>query len=592
MKQRRWLLAAGMITCGITAGVALLVWLRASALASDMLRAGLMRGMPVVLDVIFVLLVCAGIICARDLWRAWHALARATRIWLLLLALAAGLLSAFVAPRTNRLYFDEHIYQNIGQTMALAGRAAFCNEGQFVYDEYHPLRLEYNKQPYGYPHLLSVVYRAAGVREAWAQVLNNVCAMVAVLLCFGLARQLTGSDRAGLLAAASLLILPEQLLWCNTAAIEPSTACMAGLAMLTALWYCAQPSTARLALAVLCLAYAMYFRPEAVLLAPFFFLLILVVAPRQFAQPALWFAAAALLVLITPQILHILAVRHEPWGSTGAKFTPVVIWHNLSTNGWFYLTNVRFPLIVTLGAVLSLLRPWRRPATLVVLGWALVMWGVFLAFYAGSYDYGTDVRFALLSFIPLVVLAGIGLDWLCSVRPWPWLTAWIVALLVLNGVQLLPLVRRVSQEGWAARHDVRYAREFARLVPPHALILTHNPNMFLLWGHSAAQMSLFTEQHDYFVNVLLPRHPGGIYLHWDYWCNTPDRQQQLFGDMLTNHIGWAWVAERREQDYVYALLRLTNLPPAVPVAPAPARARRRTQILKADVRHRDFPPTE
>ncbi|MCX7003038.1 MAG: glycosyltransferase family 39 protein [bacterium] len=510
----------------------------------------------------------------------------------MLLALAAGLLSAFVAPRTNRLYFDEHIYQNIGQTMALAGRAAFCNEGQFIYDEYHPQRLEYNKQPYGYPHLLSVVYRAAGVREAWAQVLNNVCAMVAVLLCFGLARQLTGSDRAGLLAAACMLILPEQLLWCNTAATEPSTACVAGLAMLAALWYCARPCSARLMFAVLCLAYAIYFRPEAVLLAPLFFLLILAVAPRQFAQPALWFAAAALMVLVTPQLLHIIAVRHEPWGSTGAKFTPAVVWHNLSTNGWFYLTNVRFPLLVTAGAALGMLTPWRRPATLVVLGWALVMWGVFLAFYAGSYDYGVDVRFALLSFMPLVVLAGIGLDWLCGVRPWTWLTACVVALLVLNGIQLLPRVRRVSQEGWAARHDVRYAREFARLVPPHALILTHNPNMFLLWGHSAAQMSLFSEQRDYFANVLLPRYPGGIYLHWNYWCNMPDQQQQFYGVMLTNHIGWAWVAEQREQDYVYALLRLTNLPPLAAAAPAPGPPPRRMRINKAEVQHRDFPPVD
>ncbi len=40
--------------------------------------------------------------------------------------------------------------------------------------------------------------------------------------------------------------------------------------------------------------------------------------------------------------------------------------------------------------------------------WFVLFWGIFLFFYAGSYRYGADVRFALLSFMPLAVLAGIG----------------------------------------------------------------------------------------------------------------------------------------------------------------------------------------
>jgi hypothetical protein len=582
-----------MAACVAIAGGVIVLGLHAAAMPNDALRNELMRVMPRWLDGLLALLVCAAVICARAAWHDWRALPRATRRWLLLLMLIAGLLAAVVAPRTNRLYFDEHIYQNIAQTMALAGRAAFCNEGQFIYDEYHPHRLEYNKQPYGYPHLLSVVYRALGVREAWAQVLNNLCAMLAVLLCFGLARSITGSDRAGLLAALCLLVLPEQTLWCNTAAAEPATAVAAAAAMLGAVWYCAQPTPTRLALATFALAYAVYFRPEALLLAPLFFVVVLVKAPRQFVQPAVWFAAAALLVLLTPQCLHIIAVRHEPWGSYGAKFTSAVVWQNLRVNSLFYVANARFPLLVTLGAALGLLALRRRLALAVIALWALVMWGVFLSFYAGSYGYGVDVRFALVSFVPLVVLAGAGWDWLCGLRQWAWLPACIVALLVLNGVQLLPHVRRVSQEAWASRFDVRYAREFARMLPPHALVLTHNPNMFLLWGHSAAQVSLFTEQRAYFQDVVLPRYPGGIYLHWNYWCNTPDRLQQSFAEALTNQMNWVWLAERREQDFVYGLLRLTNSTPAI-AAPAQPSSRppRRTRIHIVEPRHRDFPPEE
>jgi hypothetical protein len=36
----------------------------------------------------------------------------------------------FVAPRTNRIYYDEQIYQSIGQSLADARRAQMCLDGQ------------------------------------------------------------------------------------------------------------------------------------------------------------------------------------------------------------------------------------------------------------------------------------------------------------------------------------------------------------------------------------------------------------------------------------------------------------------------------
>ena len=50
--------------------------------------------------------------------------------------------------------------------------------------------------------------------------------------------------------------------------------------------------------------------------------------------------------------------------------------------------------------------------------WFLMFWGIFLFFYAGSYKYGADVRFALVSFMPLAVLAGLGADRLRAGIAW------------------------------------------------------------------------------------------------------------------------------------------------------------------------------
>jgi hypothetical protein len=54
----------------------------------------------------------------------------------------------------------------------------------------------------------------------------------------------------------------------------------------------------------------------------------------------------------------------------------------------------------------------RRPADagalrerLTLFGYFLAFWLVFLFFYAGSYNYGADVRYSLMTFVPIAILA-------------------------------------------------------------------------------------------------------------------------------------------------------------------------------------------
>jgi len=56
-------------------------------------------------------------------------------------------------------------------------------------------------------------------------------------------------------------------------------------------------------------------------------------------------------------------------------------------------------------------------------------------------------------------------------------------------------------------------------------VLTHNPGMFHVWGVSAGQMYLVTSNPAY-LQFLAQRYRGGLYLHWNFWCNTQDQTQQ------------------------------------------------------------------
>ena len=155
----------------------------------------------------------------------------------------------------------------------------------------------------------------------------------------------------------------------------------------------------------------------------------------------------------------------------------------------------------------------------------LLFFVVTLFFYAGSYDYGADVRYSVILNPPIAILAGLGAAWLLrAVYRRPIGIAVIAVLAMAAAGQYLarsiPVVRATTDSAWAARADVDFAKSFVPRLPKDAYVLTHNPGMFQVWGVNAGQMSLATDPR--FLDDLPGRFTGGVYLHWNYWCNTQD----------------------------------------------------------------------
>ena len=86
-------------------------------------------------------------------------------------------------------------------------------------------------------------------------------------------------------------------------------------------------------------------------------------------------------------------------------------------------------------------------------------------------------------------------------------------------------------------------------------MLTHNPSMFHLWGVNAGQMSRAISNPAY-VRFLAEHYSGGLYLHWNFWCNVQDPvQREICTKALT--IGTAEVlTEYRERDQSFAFYRM------------------------------------
>ncbi len=620
------------------------------------LRVHLQRISPLMLEVNFGLLLAAILVNLRLFQTIIRKISRSTKIKVILIALGGMLLAMFAAPRTHRIYYDEDIYLNIGQNIAELKRAAMCNEGRNFYGEYSCQQLEYNKEPNGWPYLLSLLFRLTPPAHMTAFLLNNLIWGLSSLAVFLLGWLLFRNEMAGLLGAVSFIFLPEGLRWANTTATEPAAALLTALGILSVLVFVRYPKGSALLLAAVMLPFAFQFRPESAMLMAPVGLLLLLLAPAELKQPRLYAAGLLLCALIVPHLIHLYAVRGEGWG-VPAGMSKLALEHiktNFRPNTLFYVKNLRFPVLMTffflagLGMPLFRSRFFRGEVTkfpswegqgmgkkgsgqhaaseptpnpsqegnscsrsgsndekptpestpdpsqegnscscspeedltgsgkpvrssergvwtfclkekLVLLVWFLFFWGIFLYFYAGSYNFGVDVRFSLLSHLPLMILAGYGISafsgWCRAVFRITWMPSVLFLFVLFSGVSFLSYVRTVGSEAWASRADHHFAETLLTHLPPHSLILTHNPNMFLVWGDSAAQASHATYKPQH-LRQLFQQYSGGIYFHYNFWCAIPDAVQNAFCETILKRFNTTEIASFQEQTMTFRLYKL------------------------------------
>ncbi|MEO6236804.1 MAG: glycosyltransferase family 39 protein [Vicinamibacterales bacterium] len=504
--------------------------------------------------------VLLGIVVAIGTWAgARSGLARRDGLWMTALAGFAVALTLLVAPRANRIFYDEHIYQGIGQNLADARLAQVCNDGQLSGGRLRCASGEYNKQPYAYPHLLSVAYRIAGVHEWVAFAVNAAVMAFTACAVYLLAIALFGDRQAAIFAALLIAIIPEQLMWSATAAVEPSASLACALALLCAANYGRRGGSWRAAALVISSAYAVQFRAESVLILPVAGALAWPRLRSELSLPRGWWLAVSGLVLLAAHIGHLFAVRSVAWGTDAPRFSLGYVIANFRVNGRFYLIDERFPVVVTLLALLGLLAERSSRDRWLLALYFFLFFGIDLVFYAGSYNYGADVRYSLMTYPPLAVLGGLGAArlarWSGTLAPALPGAAVVGALLGFQFLWYAPVVRGATEGAWAARADVQFARRVAAQLPPESYVLTQNPAMFHLWGVNAGQMSQVLAVPAY-AKVLETRFTGGIYVHWNFWCNVQDPAQPEIcrRAMALGHTDL--VTEYRERDQRYAFYRL------------------------------------
>lgn len=448
---------------------------------------------------------------------------------IIIIFLVALLLRAFFAPYTHRLYFDEDLYLNIAQHMVYDGRAVGANFGVFLWDNYVSYDDFLNKQPNAYPALVSIFFMIFGVHEIVATILSIFLSSLTVIVLFLFVTLLYG-EAIALWASLFLSLVPVAVVYATTTSTETPLAFFIILTMYLFALFAKDPSSDfRVACAAFfTLAFAAQFRPEAVILFALVFLFLVLFDRRLFddlrdmRMVLIWLPFG---ILIAHHCLHVLGFMHENWGAVNQdKFGVAYVSGNLKDNLRFFVKNREFPLAFTLCAIIGLfsyIRKWKEK--LLIASWFVIFFIPYLFFYAGSYNYGVDVRFSLMMLCPVSILCALGMGKVREAlerlipgsRPAPYLAA----LLILLFIPHMPYIRDVHEESWDARLDHDFIISEARNLPRDAVIFTCSPYVIVLGPKRSALQSYFAED-DKMVDKVFSM-TDHVYYYREYWSYAP-----------------------------------------------------------------------
>ncbi len=514
------------------------------------------------LELNFFLLVIALILNIKNIAELFSEIKKKSLIFLVCISSAGMLMTAFIAPRIHRIYYDEDIYNNIGQCIAHHKKAVICNEGYYENNDLKIIEAEYNKQPPAFPYLISVIFRLFGVNELFVFILNNLTYGLMAAVVFLIVYLLFNDVFAALAASLCYILIPVNLHWFNTCAAEPTTSFFAGFTILTSLIYIKNKKPVSLFLFVCTAAFSFSFRPESFLIAMIIGLIFLLKDLNILQRKEFYLFAFLFIVLSYGIVLHTNFVKHQNWGAEGSKFSLDYFSENFRINSIYYLNNKTFPLLFSILAIIGLFC-YRFKKTLkekiILLSWFLVFWGIFLFFYAGSYEFGQDIRFSLLSYAPLAMFAGIGISAIKSIlerRVKP-IALILILLIVFNFTWFLPFVRAEGDEAWEARTGHKYAVEFAGLMPKNSIILTHTPTVFLLHKKSAAQAYIETNKPGT-IETYMQQFRGGVFVDFNYWSNVEDPIQRGFTEYILKSYTYEVIREYHCRNYLYGLYKITG----------------------------------
>ncbi|HUC38563.1 MAG TPA: glycosyltransferase family 39 protein, partial [Candidatus Acidoferrum sp.] len=501
--------------------------------------------------------------------------------------------SILFLPKTELIFFDENLYQGTALNILNNGNALICWFGtQYVHSCFST---ELSFDPAGWPFLIAVAFKLFGIGNTTTYNLELFLGALSITSLFFISGALTNRKEAGPIAAAIFVLVPELFIWSNTLANpDMPFLAFACVTILLFLIFIKKSSKRTLLPFVFALVFTIYLRVEAVLLVPALLGAFLVLGDRGIKETfrrkiaevykkvvsdsRLLLLLVVFVLLIEPQIYTTFATTAELQANAAFYlypntpiFSPSYVAHNLSVDLSFLAGMIKaYPIIfipnITILAVVGIaLSPMqkkdkRRFAVILVLAGLFLIYFVFYLFYfSGSVFVGNAVRYLLILYPPLAILAALGIlgtgDLLSRFTRKERMRYAIYGILVLllfavpfalaipflthptfsslnypvnNVTANLPGVNPYTTN--YSKTDLDFIENNYQLVPNKCLVVSALPSVWFMLNRSSA----YLPNTDIFTNSSYSGY-GCYYLDYDFWCTVSPYNSTICNFYTTNY---------------------------------------------------------
>ena len=419
--------------------------------------------------------------------------------WLALAVGAGALLAtAFSLPSGHRLFLDEDIYINVASNLTRAP----VNQVTVVGGPDEIQVSTYNKEPVGWPVLLSFAFLIGGRSETIAFWFARLLFALAVAALYQLAREFMHTRRQALLAAILFGATPVCLWYSVSTGTDMPAALMGILGMWGLL-------TGNGPLAAAGFAFAAQTRLELLAFIPLVWL-----SPKISLK---WKIGAAALVLA--EIVHVVWLMSvapvlKRAGEVSSAFGLRYVGRNLLDNLKYFFDPFGFPVVVSVFVAVFLWKKVRRPRAEVdlLIIWIFGLFAVYLCFFAGSFE--MNPRYSIQIVAPMTVMAAS-----LATRP-----VWIAALLLSA---MIPATHRNETTPYfkALEMDHRLSAQFASRLNPGDLIVSGAQEIFINHGRSAMSAPFASTGKIAFEEEI--RKHGRVWYHAGVRANIPNTEEGL-----------------------------------------------------------------
>ena len=516
----------------------------------------MMTAAPAVFLGVLLIFLLASLLLRSDILAIYSRLKPLALSYALLFVLGYSCIFLLTRNHYHLIWYDEDIYEAQACSTASSLQSRICGYG--IREGARLLCLDgpYNKEPVGYPTLLSLFYTFSGCTEKYNALYQAMIYALLISALSGIGLLLFDDKWTAFCGTAITTLTYPLLLWWRSMAIEPTAMTVSAVAVLAMLLsFRLAGSRKALLLAFSSLTLASMLRPEGSSIWLLFALGVILFAPcRRAYTRQLAIHTPLIVLLMMTQVLHFIMFYDFTWGNdeAGGKFFWHIVPENLKTNLAYFFDSKDLFIGVTLlalSAVLPCLAPNHSRAKLFLACWFLLFFSVFIPFYAGSYDYGMDSRFVLLCLAPLGMLAALPL---CRIPPW----AAIIVIVSMTAPYFAKLARPIEQvrDTYA---DHQYGEILLSSVEPDALVITPNPQMTMMIGVN----TLYDGQLEQYLKTREAelRRFSKYYFYFSFWCNAAPRKdpgRSYCMDAIEKYNG-RLIGSFKEQAFTYSLYQLT-----------------------------------